>query len=78
MGHKFWVFRATKVFIVILAILFIIQLLKQHSIEDAIVFALTWSFLTTSVFIGSRLYQSRKGVACELCNDTPESTDKDN
>jgi len=76
MGYKFWITRALKVFIGVLILLFIVQLLKQHSIQDSILFAVTWSFLTTLVFIGSRIYQSRKGVECALCNDTPNSGDK--
>jgi uncharacterized membrane protein (UPF0136 family) len=75
MGYKFWIVRALKVFGVVLVLLFVVQLLKQHSIEDSVLFAVTWSFLTTLVFIGSRLYQSRKGIECAICNDI---TDPDN
>lgn len=71
MGYKFWIQRALKVFTGVLVLLFVVQLLKQHSFEDAITFSFVWSFLTTSVFIGSRLYQLSKGVECVLCNDTP-------
>jgi hypothetical protein len=60
----------------VLVLLFIVQLLKQHSIEDSVLFAVTWSFLTTLVFIGSRLYQSRKGIECAICNDIPDSDNK--
>lgn len=76
MGYKFWIIRSFKVFIGIFFLLFIVELLKQHSIENSILFAGTWSFFTTLVFIGSRIYQSRKGVECALCNDTPDSGDK--
>ena len=75
MGYKFWIVRAIKVFIGMLVLLFIVQLLKQEPIEDSIIFAVIWSFLTTSVFIGSRVYQSRKGIECALCNDIPDSGD---
>jgi len=71
MGYKFWFKRALKIFTGVLVILFIVQLLKQHSLEDAIIFSVVWSFITTFVFISSRLYQSRKGVECTLCNDIP-------
>ncbi|WJG10943.1 hypothetical protein [Aliiglaciecola sp. LCG003] len=76
MGFKFWIIRALNVFIGVLVILFIVQLLKQHSVEDAIIFALTWSGVATLVFIGSRVYQSRKGAECALCNDTPSKENK--
>ena len=38
MGYKFWIIRALKVFIGVLILLFIVQLLKQHTIEDSIIF----------------------------------------
>ena len=72
MGYKFWVITELKVYICVLITLFIIELFKQHSIEKAIIFAATWSFITTSLFIGTRIYQSRKGLECVLCNDTPD------
>jgi len=76
MGYKFWIIRALKVFFGVSVTLFIVQLLKQQTIEDAILFAVSWSLLTTSIFIFSRIYQSRKGVECALCNDTPDSKNK--
>jgi hypothetical protein len=51
-------------------------MLKQHSFHDSILFAVTFSFLATLVFIGSRFYQSRKGMECALCNDIPASGNK--
>lgn len=77
MGYKFWFIRALTVFIGVLFLLFIVQLLKQYSIEDSLIFAVTWSSLTTLVFICSRIYQSRKGIECALCNDTPDLKTKD-
>jgi hypothetical protein len=76
MSYKFWTIITLKVFVFVLVLLFIVQLLKQHSIEDSVLFAVTWSFLTTLVFIGSRLYQSRKGIECAICNDIPDSDNK--
>ncbi|NQY65336.1 MAG: hypothetical protein HRT38_16770 [Alteromonadaceae bacterium] len=76
MGFKFWIIRAIKVFVSVVILLFIVEQLKGHSLEDSILFSILWSFLSTSVFIGSRVYQSRKGIVCELCNDTPDQTSK--
>jgi hypothetical protein len=76
MGYKFWIIRALKVFSIVFVLLFIVQLFKQQSIEDSVLFAITWSFLATLVFIGSRLYQSRKGIECALCDDMPTPDDK--
>jgi len=76
MGFKFWLIRSLKVFLGVATLLFIVELIKQHSVQESIIFAVTWSFITTAIFIGSRLYQSRKGVECALCNDIPDSSDK--
>ncbi|NQZ79817.1 MAG: hypothetical protein HRT52_02260 [Colwellia sp.] len=76
MGFKFWIIRAIKVFILVVILLFVVEQLKGHALQDSILFALLWVFLSVSVFISSRVYQSRKGVACELCNDTPDQTGK--
>lgn len=76
MGYKFWIIRSLKVFIGVSVLLFVVHLLKLHSIVDSIIFAFTWSFLSTLVFIGTRVYQSRKGIECTLCDDTPDSGDK--
>ncbi|WP_235282251.1 hypothetical protein [Thalassotalea sp. ND16A] len=59
----------------ITAVLFIVELLKQHSVQQSLMFAVTWAFITTAIFVGSRLYQPRKGIECALCNDTPETND---
>jgi hypothetical protein len=76
MGYRFWVIRTLKVYIGVLIALLVIELLKHHSIENALIFAATWSFISTSLFIGTRLYQSRKGVECLLCNDIANSKEK--
>ena len=73
MGTKFWIKRTLVVFISVLAILFIVELLKGHSLMDSLLFSLLWSALSTATFIATRLYYSRKGVACALCQDTQDS-----
>jgi len=39
---------------------------------------LAWAAITTVVFIGSRLYQSKKGVECALCDDIPKTDNTNN
>ena len=76
MGLKFWVLRFIKVFTGILMVLFAIHFLKGNDVLESFYFAAIWAFLSTSVFVGSRLYQSKKGIACELCNDIPTIDEK--
>jgi len=35
-------------------------------------FAFGWGVLASALFTGTRIYRSRKGQACAVCNDTPE------
>ena len=72
MGFKFWLFRATSVFTVIFFLLGIIYYFKGYETQEAILSAVIWSFISTSVFICTRLYHSKKGRSCAICNDTPE------
>ena len=74
MGTNFWIKRTLVVFISVLAILFIVELIKGHSLIDSVLFSLLWSALSTSTFIATRLYYSRKGVACALCQDTQDNS----
>ncbi|MBU2883002.1 hypothetical protein KO525_18610 [Psychrosphaera sp. B3R10] len=71
MGIKFWFKRAAMVFSIVSMLLLLVELAKGHVFEQAILFALTWGAVSTAIFIGTRLYYTRKGVHCELCNDLP-------
>ena len=71
MSTKFWVLRFIKVFLGVLVFLFAVHLIKGHSTLESLSFAAFWALTATSIFVGSRIYQSRKGIACELCNDIP-------
>ncbi|MGI5310050.1 hypothetical protein [Rheinheimera sp. WS51] len=77
MGYQFWLKRAIKVYGVVFILLFVVQLLKQNNLSVSLSFAATWAFITTAIFIGSRLYQASKGVECSLCNDIAKPDGKD-
>lgn len=74
MGITFWVRRTIAVFVIIGAVLFAVSLLKGREAEAALVFAASWSAVSTAIFITTRLIRSRRGEHCELCQDTPQST----
>jgi hypothetical protein len=76
MGKKFWVLRFFKVYVGVFILLFVIHLIKGNEILESFYFAIIWAFLSTSVFVGSRVYQSKKGIACELCNDIPKKNEE--
>ncbi len=50
-------------------ILVIAELLKGHGLRAALIFSVIWSAISTSVYVVTRIYYFRKGVACPACND---------
>lgn len=53
------------------AVLFVVSLLKGRGFLGSAEFGAGWAAVCTAVFIGARLYQSRRGQHCELCQDIP-------
>ncbi|MGH8107353.1 MAG: hypothetical protein ACREO1_01365 [Arenimonas sp.] len=71
MSTIFWIRRFLIVLAITFAIIFGVQLLKGHTLEDSLAHAGSWAVMATSIFIGARYYQSSKGQHCALCRDTP-------
>lgn len=72
MGATFWIKR----YFVVLCGAFVIisgaQLLKGNDLSYSFIHGGIWAFITASIFVASRIYQSRKGQHCAICQDTPE------
>ena len=49
-----------------------VELLKGHELLAGVQFALTWSAISTIIFMGTRMYYVSRGRNCPLCNDLPE------
>jgi hypothetical protein len=73
MGRMFWIKRFLIVALVATAILTAVELLKGHELVQAVLFGLGWGVLASAVFTVTRIYRSRKGQHCAICNDVPES-----
>lgn len=71
MGTRFWVRRAATVFAIIATALFVVSLLKGRGVVGSAEFAIVWATASTAVFIVTRLYRSRRGQHCDLCQDIP-------
>lgn len=71
MGGAFWIKRFLLVWLVAFAVLLAVELLKGHGIEAALIFSASWSFAAAAIFTATRVYQSRRGRQCALCNDIP-------
>ena len=72
MGTAFWVRRFLLVLVVAACVIACAQLLRGHGLEYSLIQGLLWAAISASVFTGSRIYQSSKGVHCAICRDTPE------
>jgi hypothetical protein len=72
MGTAFWVRRFLLVFVVATCVIAGAQLLKGGSLNYSLSQGLLWAAISASVFTVARIYQSRKGVHCAICRDTPE------
>ena len=62
---KHFLFVASLAFLILLGV----ELVKGHGWKGAIQFASLWSLISASVFIGTRIYYSSRGVGCPLCDD---------
>ena len=72
MGRAFWIRRFATVTALIFAVLVAVELAKGHPPADALSFAATWGLLAGAIFTLARIFQSRRGQRCAICNDTPE------
>jgi hypothetical protein len=71
MGTTFWIRRYLLVLVLGFVVFAGAHLLRGRPFESSIIEALIWSVIFASIFVGVRLYQSRKGVHCAICNDIP-------
>lgn len=73
MGSVFWIKRFLLVALVVFAVLTAVELLKGHDRVQAVLFGLGWGVLASALFTVTRIYRSRKGQHCAICNDTTAS-----
>jgi hypothetical protein len=71
MGTMFWIRRYVLVLVIAFVVIAGAQLLRGRTFDSSILEGLIWSVVSASIFVGARLYQSRKGVYCAICNDMP-------
>jgi hypothetical protein len=71
-GITFWLRRYATVFTIAFVVIAGAQLLRGRVVEDALPHALLWAALSAAVFLATRLYYARRGVACAICRDIPE------
>jgi len=70
-GILFWLRRFVLVFCVACAMIVNTHLLRSHELAVSLSRGLLWSTISANVFIFTRIYRSRNGGYCALCNDLP-------
>lgn len=70
MSIVFWIRRFVLIFCIVFGVLLGVHLLRGHEVLFALKESLFWSVITANIFVFSRIYQSRQGRHCVLCNDT--------
>ena len=71
MGIAFWIRRFVLIFCLVFAVLACVHLLRGHELLFTLKESLLWGIITANIFVASRIYDSRRGRLCALCNDTP-------
>lgn len=71
MGIAFWIRRFILVFALVFTVLSCVHLLRGHEFIFTLKQSLLWGIIASNIFIASRVYNSRRGRHCGLCNDTP-------
>lgn len=73
MSIWFWLRR----FFTVLALAFLViassHVLRGRPIKYAVTEGLVWGLIASALFLGTRLYWSRKGERCGLCADVPKN-----
>ena len=72
MGAAIWIKRFVTVVLLVFAVLTAVSLLRGRSLETALVQSAIWSVITSAIYTGVRIYKSRRGQYCAICNDVPE------
>jgi len=72
MGISFWIRRFFTVLAGAFLVIAIGQFLRHHafSLRET----LFWAALSAAIFTAGRIYHSRRGEQCVLCNDIPQKT----
>lgn len=73
MGVLFWLRRFLLIFCIAFTVIVSAHLLRGHELMYSLSESLLWAMISANIFVFTRIYHSRKGRYCALCNDIPES-----
>jgi hypothetical protein len=67
----FWLKRGLFVLSATFVLLFVVEILKGHGLEPSAEFGIIWSAISTTIFLGTRIFYVSRGKNCPMCNDLP-------
>jgi hypothetical protein len=73
MGTAFWIRRFLLVFGIAFSAIVSAHILRGHELVFSLTESAVWAMISAYVFVIARIYQSRRGNHCSLCNDIPET-----
>ena len=77
MSKTFWIRRFFTVLTGAFVIITAAQAFKGHDWSYSVGQGAFWGLVTAALFTATRLYWSRRGRHCALCNDMPAAQPKD-
>jgi len=75
MGTAFWIRRFLLVFGIAFSAIVSAHLLRGHELVFSLTESAVWAMISANIFVGARIFHSRQGRRCALCNDIPEARD---
>ena len=69
----FWARRFLIVAVLATIIILGAKLTRGFALDEVLTESFLWGLLSATVFTGTRYYNARRGVACAMCRDTPET-----
>jgi hypothetical protein len=71
MPRSFWIKRFLTVVSGVFLVLLAVGQLKDRPGRQAVTESAGWAGISSTIFLATRVYYSRRGQPCELCGDTP-------
>ena len=69
MPIKKWTLQYLVAFPLLATIFASVQYFKGQSFSYSLEFGVTWAFISISIFAARRIYNFKKQIHCEICND---------
>lgn len=73
MPARKWIFQYFLMLPLLFVLFTAVQYFKGRELEYALKFGVLWAFITSTIFFAVRIRNYKQRVACQLCNDLPDT-----